>query len=89
MYSGWSSIVILLIISGVVYSPAYNLLRAAYTHMYTYMYLSPMCRPSHKQGSRGRVYKEDPYVFMTEDSEVWRIIKYEFSDKMTVLIERA
>ena len=86
MYSGWSSIVILFIISGVVYSPAYNLLRAAYTHMH--MYLSPMYRPSHKQGSRGRVYKEDPYVFMTEDSEVWKIIKYEFSDKVTVLIER-
>lgn len=52
----------------------------AYTYMY--MYMSPTCRPSHRQGSRGRVYKEDPYVFMTEDSEVWKIIKYEFSDEV-------
>ena len=24
-----------------------------------------------------RIYKEDPYVFMTEDSDVWKLIKYE------------
>ena len=40
------------------------------------MSLYPLLRPSHRQGKRGRVYKEDPYVFLTEDSEVWKLIKY-------------
>ena len=33
-----------------------------------------LCRPQ-RQGKRGRVYKEDPYVFLKEDNDVYQLIK--------------
>ena len=37
-----------------------------------------LCRPAHKHGRKGRIYREDPYVFLTEESHgqsVWELIK--------------